>query len=92
MNKHKFSIQQGDTLAFALDTGIDVQAYTGTMPVYDRNGTLLDTIGLTFRMDNFIDGTADTSAWPVGKYEYYLRVTSPGGVITDFLQGDICVG
>lgn len=91
MNKHKFEVTKGDTFSFSLDTGLDVQDYTGTMPVYDRTGTLLANVSLTFRVDNYIDGTVSTATWPIGTYDYYLRATSSGGVVTDFIQGDICV-
>jgi hypothetical protein len=91
MNKHKFQITKGETFDFVLETGRDLTGYSGVMPVYDRKLAKLADVALTFRPDQSIDGRAQTTTWPVGVYDYYLRVTSPAGVIEDLLQGDICV-
>jgi hypothetical protein len=88
---------QGETLAiydvwYDNDANvIDLTGYTGNMVIYDRKNAELETIPLTLSSEGEIEGTADSSAWPKGSLEYYTRLVSPSGFVTDLIEGRLTV-
>ena len=96
-NKKDYKLIQGETLLIYYvwydsdGNANDLTDYTGSMWIYDRNDNLLEGIELTFSDLGEVEGSADSSLWPVGAYNHYVRTTSPEGEIVDLLVGKVNV-
>jgi hypothetical protein len=69
----------------------DLTGWTGELHIYDKQEVLLETVSLTTSEDGEIEGSADSSSWPVGIYSYYMRLNDGAGRIVDLLTGKVCV-
>lgn len=69
----------------------DLSTWSGEMHIYDRLDALLATITLTTNVDGEIEGSADSSAWALGAYSYYIRLDDGAGRIVDLISGRVCI-
>jgi hypothetical protein len=94
---HNYKKEQGETLAiynvwYDLDGNAkNLTGYTGNMFIYDRSETLLEAIALTVNASGEIEAEADTSAWPIGTYKYYMRMVAPSGFVSDLIAGTVTI-
>ena len=95
--KHDYPLVQGETLSIyhvwydINGVANDLSTWTGEMHTYDRLDALLATIVLTTNVDGEIEGSADSSAWALGTYSYYIRLDDGAGRIVDLISGKVCI-